>query len=107
MSQVINLTAATFEKAASKGTPLLAYILVPNCGPCHLQGYILKEVAEVVGAKAIVGRVNADAVPGLAERFDVQSAPTLVVLKGRQILKRMIGLQTAQTLIEALQQAGG
>ncbi len=106
MSQVIQLTTASFEKAASKGTLLLAYVLVPDCSPCHLQGYILKEVAETVGAMAVVGSVGVEDVPGLAEKFDVQGAPMLVLLKGRQVLKRMVGLQTAQTLVEALHQAG-
>jgi len=50
--------------------------------------------------------VNVDEEPLLASQFGVQSIPTLVILKGDQIAKRMVGVQQAGTLVEALEAAG-
>ncbi len=106
MSQVIHLTTGAFDKVASQPTPVLMDFWAPWCGPCRLQGPVLEEVVKAVGSTAIVAKVNVDEEPSLAAQFGVQSIPTLVVLKSGQIQKRMVGLQTAQTLVEALRQAG-
>jgi thioredoxin 1 len=71
-----------------------------------MQGPILDEVAKGAGDTAIVAKVNVDDEPNLAAKFGVQSIPTLVILRDGQIQKRMVGLQAAQTLQAALQQAG-
>ena len=106
MSEVIHLTTAAFEKVATQGLPVLIDFWAPWCGPCRMQGPILDDVAKGAGAKAIVAKVNVDDEPSLAAQFGVQSIPTIVILKGGQIQKRMVGLQPVHTLQAALQQAG-
>ncbi len=106
MSEVIHLTTAAFEKVATQGLPVLIDFWAPWCGPCRMQGPILDDVAKGAGAKAIVAKVNVDDEPSLAAQFGVQSIPTIVILKGGQIQKRMVGLQPVHALQAALQQAG-
>ncbi|WP_373604400.1 thioredoxin family protein, partial [Treponema endosymbiont of Eucomonympha sp.] len=38
-----------------------------------------------------VGKINVDEEPSLAERFDVQSIPTVMLFKGGQEVKRSVG----------------
>jgi thioredoxin 1 len=71
-----------------------------------MQGPILDEVAKNSGNNAIVAKVNVDEEPSLASQFGVQSIPTLLIIKEGQILNRMVGVQSAQVLAEALQKAG-
>lgn len=106
MSQVIHLTTGAFDKVANQPAPVLIDFWAPWCGPCRMQGPILEEVVQAVGDHAIVAKVNVDEEPSLAARFGVQSIPTLVVLRGGQVQRRMVGLQAATTLVEALQQTG-
>jgi thioredoxin len=106
MSQVIHLTSGAFSKVAEQPSPVLIDFWAPWCGPCRMQGPILDDVARTMGEKAIVAKVNVDEEPRLAAQFGVQSIPTLVILKGGSLQQRMVGLQPAQTLVQALQQAG-
>lgn len=105
MSEVIHLTTEAFHKVSSHDTPVLIDFWAPWCGPCRMQGPILDEVAKSIGPKAIVAKVNVDEEPLLAGQFSVQSIPTLVVLKDGRVLRRMVGVQPAYTLMDALQQA--
>lgn len=106
MSEVIHLTTGAFQKAMAQGAPLLIDFWAPWCGPCRMQGPILDEVAKNSGNNAIVAKVNVDEEPSLASQFGVQSIPTLLIIKEGQILNRMVGVQSAQVLAEALQKAG-
>lgn len=106
MSQVIHLTSGAFSKVTEQPSPVLIDFWAPWCGPCRMQGPILDDVARTMGEKAIVAKVNVDEEPHLAAQFGVQSIPTLVILKGGSLQQRMVGLQPAQTLVQALLQAG-
>jgi thioredoxin 1 len=106
MSEVIHLTTEAFHQVSSHGAPVLIDFWAPWCGPCRMQGPILDEVAKTSGDKAVIAKVNVDEEPLLASQFGVQSIPTLVVLKDGRILRRMVGVQAAHVLVDALQQAG-
>lgn len=106
MTQVIHLSTQAYDKVAARPQPVLIDFWAPWCGPCRMQGPLLDEVAEAMGDKALVAKVNVDDEPQLAAQFGIQSIPTLVVLKDGRIHQRMVGLQPVHNLLAALQQAG-
>ena len=107
MSNEIQVTDANFDAEVIKSAqPVLVDFWAPWCGPCLMQGPILDEVAKGASLNAIVAKINVDEEPGLASQFGVQSIPTLLVLKDGQVLQRMVGVQSAQVLTNALQKAG-
>jgi len=77
----------------------------PRCGPCRTQGPILDQVSSQVGDSAIVGKVNVDEEPALAQKFGVQAIPTLVILKDGKVVQRFVGVQQAPALVSSLQAA--
>ncbi len=105
MSQVIHLTSEAFKKVMDHGSPILIDFWAPWCGPCVKQGPILDEVANAIGDLAIVAKVNVDEEPMIAGQFGVQSIPTLIVLKEGKILQRMVGVQQAHVLTDAIRKA--
>ena len=72
------------------------------CGPCRMQLPILEEVSEEIGEKATVGKINVDHELELAQRFGVQSIPTLILFKDGKPLEVMVGLQSKETLYEKI-----
>ena len=75
------------------------------CGPCRMQLPILEEVSEEIGEKATVGKINVDHELELAQRFGVQSIPTLILFKDGEIVDKMVGVQAKETLVDKIKKA--
>ena len=105
MSNVIHVSTQAFDRLNAQPVPVLLDFWAPWCGPCRMQGPILDEVAQRAGEGALVGKINVDEEPELAARFGVASIPTLVLMKGGKVVTRMVGVQQAATLLDALSES--
>ena len=72
-------------------TPVVVDFWAPWCGPCKVMSPIVDTVAEAVGGRIGVGKVNVDEHPQLAQRFNVLSIPTFIVFKGGQVVDQFSG----------------
>ena len=75
------------------------------CGPCRMQLPILEEVSEEIGERATVGKINVDHELELAQRFGVQSIPTLILFKDGEIIDKMVGVEAKETLVDKINKA--
>jgi thioredoxin 1 len=97
------LTGETFDAAIAHGTVLVDF-WAAWCGPCHALTPVLEELAtEAVGSR--VAKVDAAEFPGLAERFDVTSLPTLIVFRDGEPVKKLFGATNKRQLARALDAA--
>lgn len=101
---VINLKSDTFEKQVTTGVTLVDF-WAEWCSPCRFQLPILKEVADEIGDKAVIAKVNVDEELELAGQFGVQSIPTLILFKDGQMIDIMVGVQSKEVLIEKISKA--
>ena len=83
--------AASFEAAIADGKPVLVDFFAAWCGPCRMIAPSVEEVATEFEGSAIVGKVNVDEEPGLAQRFGVMSIPTLIVIKDGKVVEQAVG----------------
>lgn len=98
MSEV-TVTDATFEEQVVKSDiPVLVDFWAEWCGPCKMQLPILEEVAKEFDGKVKIAKVNVDDNPGSASKYGIMSIPTLLLFKGGEIVKQMIGVQSKETL---------
>jgi len=86
---------------ASKTKPVLVDFFAPWCGPCKMQGPIVDEVAEELGDKAIIGKLNTEE-GKTAAGYNVTSIPTLIIFKDGKEQETLNGLQPKETLIEII-----
>lgn len=104
MSKVTHLNESNFEEKTAQGIALIDF-WAPWCGPCKMLGPILEEVAEELGSKVLVAKVNVDESPALAQKFNVMSIPAIFVMKDGKQINQMIGLQDKNALIRAVKEA--
>ena len=102
MSNLVQeLTAQNMWDTVGQGTALVDF-WAPWCGPCRMQTPILDSIAQKSTNGTRIGKVNIDEYPEVAQRFGIQSIPTLVLLKNGQEVQRFVGVQSESTLLSAL-----
>ena len=85
--------------------PVLVDCLAPWCMPCRAQQPILEKVADELQGKALVTSLNIEENRDTAYRLNIHSIPTLVIFQGGEETRRFIGLQKADSLTKALEEA--
>jgi thioredoxin 1 len=84
--------------------PVLVDFWAPWCGPCRQIAPMIEELAnENAGIK--IGKINIDDNPQAAQRFQVNSIPTLLVFKGGEVSETFVGVRPKTQLQEALNAA--
>lgn len=102
MSEV-QFTDSNFASEALSGDqPVLVDFFATWCGPCKMQGPVIEEVAAAMEGKAKVGKVDVDACPETAGKYEIMSVPTLIIFQKGEIKYRTSGLQSKDSLINEI-----
>jgi thioredoxin 2 len=78
--------------------PVLVDLWAPWCGPCRMVSPVLEQLATEKAGQVKLVKVNADEAPGLSQRFEVRSIPTLMVFRHGQVVATQIGAAQASVL---------
>jgi thioredoxin 1 len=100
---VLKITKDNFEKEVLQSDkPVLIDFWASWCGPCRMVAPTIEAIAAEVKDK-VVGKINVDEEPELAQRYGIMSIPTLVVVKNGNVVKRTVGVQPKQALLDLLE----
>ena len=87
----LHLNSQSFEEVIAGSQPVLVDFWATWCGPCRMIAPVIEQVAAEFEGRAVVGKVDVDEEPGLAQRFGVMSIPTLVVIKDGKVVEQAVG----------------
>ncbi len=89
---ITELTSENFDSFIKNASaPVLVDLWASWCGPCKMLSPLVDQLAEEMGDKLAVGKVNVDDEGEIAMRYGVQSIPTLLLFKGGELVNKNIG----------------
>ena len=106
---VFDATAATFEDTVirkSLETPVLVDFWATWCGPCKTLGPVLEKLAADYNGAFELAKVDVDAEQELAAAFQIRSVPTVMLVKGGQLVDGFPGALPEGQLREFLKHHG-
>ena len=86
------VTDDTFSQAVLQADrPVLVDFWAPWCGPCRMTNPMVERLAREQAGKLLVAKVNVDENPGIAGRYEIQSIPTMMIVKSGAVVDRWMG----------------
>ena len=99
-SDVLDIESSNFETEVIKSEKkVLIDFYADWCGPCQKLSPIVDKFAEEHSEIKVV-RIDIDAQEELADRYNIRSIPTLVVIENGEEINRVIGLVSEEKIIE-------
>jgi thioredoxin 1 len=100
----VTVTDANFSQVVEKSpVPVLLDLWAAWCGPCRTIAPTIEALARELAGKVLVGKLDVDANQRTAARFGVQGIPTLLVLENGREVDRIVGVQSREAILSALQ----
>ena len=98
---VLHLDSSNFDSTVSQGKNTLVDFWAPWCAPCRMLGPTIDKLAEEVGDKAVVAKVDVDQSPDIAQRYGINTIPTILFFKKGELVS-MSGPSSLETLKKTL-----
>ncbi len=95
---------SNFQQIINSGKPVLVDFFAEWCGPCKMMAPILKQTKDKLGEAVTIIKIDIDKNRQVAENFQIQGVPTLILFKNGIIKWRQSGVVPLTTLVQVISQ---
>lgn len=101
----LEFTDKNFETEVLKAKePVLVDFWATWCGPCQMMKPVIDELASEMKEKKVkIGKLDVDANPESAQKYEVMSIPTLIIFKDGKAVNTLMGVQDKENLKKELE----
>lgn len=100
---LLHFSEEGFDKALAQPGLLVVDFWADWCGPCKMLGPVIEQLAADYDGKAVVGKVNVDDEPDLAQRYGIMSIPTVMFFKDGKEIDKKIGVMPPQEFVKTIE----
>lgn len=102
---VAAVTDTDFDDEVLKATlPVLVEFTADWCGPCRQLAPVLSALVREEAERLKVVQLDVDTNPEVTARYGVLSMPTLMVFRGGEPVKSMVGARPKRRLLQELEE---
>ena len=99
----LELTNNNFkEEVIDSSLPVLVDFWAEWCGPCRQLAPTLEKLSENFNDIVVIGKVNVDDNPELSSNYNVRSIPLIAIFKNGEMVEKLVGNQSLDTLTSLL-----
>lgn len=95
---------ANFSEFINRDTPTLVDFFATWCGPCKTMAPILDEVKANLKEQISILKIDVDKNPKVAQAYQIQGVPTLILFKKGKIIWRQSGVVPSKQLVQLVHQ---
>mgnify|MGYP002658280000 FL=1 len=97
------ITKDNFEEISASQLPVVIDFWAEWCGPCRMISPIIDELAGEYEGRAVIGKCDVDNNDDIVGKFMVRNIPTIVFIKGGQVVDKQVGACTKPDLVKNLE----
>ena len=100
---LVHFSEEGFDKALTQPGLMVVDFWAEWCGPCKMLGPVIEQLAADYDGKAVVGKINVDDEPDLAQRYGILSIPTVMFFKDGKEIDKKIGVMPPQEFVKTIE----
>ena len=99
---ILHVNNNNFDSVKTSDKPVLLDFYADWCGPCRMVSPHSRKKIAAENPQYLIGKINVDKEPELAQRFNVMSIPTLIVIQNGKVIRQSEGARPKAQILAML-----